>query len=179
MKFKNIFLLSLLVFLYSNCTMNYWVLSDYEKEVNFSAFKTYKVYNHKDGFPEGANPINKQRIQRAIHKEMTGLGYETSDTPDLLVSWYVKVQDKRVTDVYRDFYHRWDYYSVNVHEYQEGILVIDLIDRVNQEVVWHGKTSERVYEGMPKVEKKINTAVKAIVKKYAEDVKLNKDYASN
>ncbi len=178
MKVSNSIIIVLILFVLSGCTTNYWVISDYEREVDFNMYKTYEVYNHANGFPKGANPINKQRIERAIKKEMIELGYEASEEPDLLVSWYVTVEDKRVMDVYRDFYHRWAYYAVNVYEYQEGTLVIDMIDRKKNEVVWHGKTSERVYEGMPNVDKKIKKAVQSMLEKYAKDVKLNKVYAS-
>ena len=180
MNLRNIFLTSLIVILFSACSTSYYIASDYEKGTTFESYKTYKVYNHKDGFPLGANPINKQRIDRAIHNEMDALGYKTSDDPDLLVSWFVMVKNVKSVDVYHDYYRGWGYdRHVSVYEYKEGTLVIDMIDREKQQVVWHGKTSERVYEGMPNVDKKINTAIRAMAKQYVKDAKLDKEYAAN
>ena len=42
-----------------------------------------------------------------------------------------------------------------VHQYTEGTLVVDVIDRGENQVIWHGKTSDVAYEDMPDVEKKI------------------------
>ena len=180
MKVQNIFLLAFLAVLLSTCSTTYRISSDYVRGTAFSSFETFQILKHKDGFPNGANPINKQRIDKAIVNEMTALGYKTSAKPDLLVSWFVKVKNVREVDVYRDYYGRWGYFRhAEIHEYQEGTLVIDLIDRVKKEVVWHGKTSGRVWEDMPKVEEKINEAVHAMFNKYAKDAKLDKRYAMN
>lgn len=47
-------------------------------------------------------------------------------------------------------------------------------------VVWYGKTSDQVYEGMPNVERKINDAVNAMFKKYTKDRNRKKHrYAMN
>ena len=98
--------------------------------------------------------------------------------PDLLVAWFVKVETVRDIDIYGDYYGRWRYFHhTNVSTYKEGSLVIDIIDRVNNQVVWHGKTSEIVYENMPNVEEKINSAVNAMFKRFVKDTRPNKGYA--
>jgi Domain of unknown function (DUF4136) len=79
-------------------------------------------------------------------------------------------------DYYHDFYGRWRYPAYQtVYEYQEGTLVVDIINRTSNQVLWHGKTSDRVYEGMPDVEKKINKAINAMFKQYAKDSKWKKN----
>lgn len=179
MKIKNLFFLTALAFLIAGCA-TYTISSDYEKETNFSSFHTYKIMEHDHNFPVGANPINKQRIDRAINKEMTARGYTTADNPDLLVSWFVKVKDVKQVDIYHNHYRQYNnYHHVEVHEYQEGSLVIDLVDRAKNQVVWHGKTTDTVYEGMTNVEEKINEAVSAMFKRYSKDAKVSKGVAFN
>ncbi|MFT5168287.1 MAG: hypothetical protein ACI8P3_003528 [Saprospiraceae bacterium] len=179
MKSNNIFLIAAILFLLASCNTSYRISSDYEKGVDFSSFKTYHFLDHEHGFPIGANPINKQRIERAVESELKSLGYETAEKPDLLVAWFVAVRNVRSVDIYRDYYRGWRYIQyATVYEYKEGTLVIDIIDRANKQVIWHGKTSGQVYEDMPDVEGKINEAVKAMIKKYAKDAKLNQDYAT-
>ena len=179
MRSNNFFFIAAIFLVLASCNDSYRIASDYEKGVDFSSFKTYRILDHKHGFPIGANPINKQRINRAVENELKTLGYEKSDKPDLLVAWFVTVRNVKSVDVYRDYYRGWRYIQyADVYEYKEGTLVIDIIDRTNKQVVWHGKTSGQVYEDMPDVEGKINAAVKAMIKKYAKDAKLEQHYAA-
>ena len=104
-----IFLLMAMIFLLTSCTSSYHIYSDYERKVDFTEFKTYKVVNHENGFPVGASPIDKQRIRRAINYEMQAIGYQPSENPDLLVSWFVKIEDRKGVNIYRDYYGRWRY----------------------------------------------------------------------
>lgn len=175
---KKLIFVSVLLFILSSCASNYNVKSDYEKEVNFTSFQTFQIMKQKNGFPVGANPINKQRIDRAILKEMNTLGFDTAKNPDLLVSWFVKVREVEEVNVYHDYYGRWRGARwVDIDRYQEGTLIIDLIDRSKKEVVWHGVTTDRVDEFDDDAEVKINEAVKAMFEKFAKDAKLPREYA--
>lgn len=180
MKIPEIFFALLTIVLIAACSTTYVIRSDYEKDINYAAFKTYNILNHDHGFPQGANPINKQRIERAIHKEVGALGFEKSEDPDLEVSWFVKVANVKGVDVdmYREYYGQWYLHPYRrVYEYREGTLVVDIIDRANRQVVWHGKTTDRVYENMENLEEKINKAVNAMFVKFAEDAKLGNPIA--
>lgn len=180
MKSQKIFLFGILVFLLSSCSTNYLVKSDYERNVDFSTFKTFQILKQKNGFPVGANPINKQRIDRAILKEMNELNFDTSKNPDILIAWFVKVKEVEEVNVYHDYYDRWNRARwVDVNRYQQGTLIIDIIDPNKKEVVWHGTTSDRIYDDMQDVEEKINEAVNAMFRKFAKDAKLPKTFASN
>ena len=180
MKFSKEILFGLTFLFFASCATTYQVTSDYERAVNFSAFKTFQILKQKNSFPAGANPINKQRIDRAILKEMNTLNFDTSTNPDLLVAWFVKVKNVKDVNVYHDYYGRWnrrDYVEVN--NYQEGTLIIDIIDRAKKQVVWHGTASDRVYDHMPNVEEKINEVVYAMFRKFAKDAKIPRTYAAN
>ncbi len=176
MKIQKILLFSFILILFSNCATTYHITSDYESETVFNNFKSYNYLNHDHNFPLGANLINQQRIEHAIESELGQLGYQKKDNPDLLVSWFITVKSVTRVDYYYDHYSRWRFFAYpSVYKYEEGTLVIDIIDKANNLVVWHGKTSDHVYEGMPNVDKKIKRAVNAIFKQYAKDSKWKKN----
>jgi len=180
MKIKNILILASFIFLLASCATNYRVTSDFQAGTNFSKYKTYKILNHEHGFPVGANRINQNRIEDAIDREMQNLGFDEVDYPDLELFWYVKIRDIREQEIYRDYYTQWMYLEhVRVYDYKEGTLVVDLIDRRTNRVVWHGKTKGTVYEDMDDIPERINIAVKALLNRLAEDAKLNiQNYAA-
>ena len=50
-------------------------------------------------------------------------------------------------------------------------MIIDLIDRENKQVIWHGAATERVYDNMRNVEERINQTVQTLFEQYYEDTK--------
>ena len=164
-------MLGLAFLLLGSCSTSIAVRSDFERGTNFQAYHTYQMLKHKDGFPIGINPINRQRLERAIHNEMKALHYTEAANPDLLVAYYVSVEKHR--DYYTDYYGRWRPISrVRVYEYKVGTLVVDLIDAKQNLIVWHGSTSDRIGDEMDNAEEKINPTVAAIFEKYANEANI-------
>jgi len=162
--------MSFIIVLLSACGTTYSIISDREDGIDFDQYKTYLVLQHDHGFPTGANPINHQRIDRAIDANMQELGYLQEKNPDLLIAWFVKVETKKDVMTYQNYYRRWNVpTTINVYEYQEGSLVIDIIDPKIGQVVWHGKASDRVYDDMPNIDKKIKEVVKSMFRRYKKD----------
>ena len=65
------------------------VSSDYENNVNYSAFKTYAF--HEQGIKNSKiNDIDKRRILNAIETQLATKGLTASSTPDLLVNFFTK-----------------------------------------------------------------------------------------
>ncbi len=169
-------LIALISFLLTNCSAPYQIRSDFERGVDFRDYQTYQLLQHKEDFHPGINPINQQRIERAIHREMDFLGYQLEGQPDLLVAFFVKTQSVRS---YNHYYGRWGYPRwTRVNTYQEGALVIDLIDRRKRLVVWHGVARGRISEDMQGVEERIKAVVRELFERYAEDTRLERNYAS-
>jgi hypothetical protein len=90
---RHLMVIALISFLFTACAPTYHITSDYERGVNFSAYSTYQLLQHKEEFKVGVNPINRQRIERAILREMDVLGYRTAAYPDLLVAFFCKNQE--------------------------------------------------------------------------------------
>ena len=127
------------------------VYSDYDKNTDFSNFKTYAFY--KKGIDRvEISDLDKRRILRAIERELNAKGMVLSDDPDMLVNIFTKSREK--IDVYTNNYYGWypwyygygpGYYGpgygfgyTNVSSSTEGTLFIDLIDARRKELAWQG-----------------------------------------
>ncbi len=173
MKSSTTIILTILFFLaFSSCETTYSITSDFEDDVNFSAFETFKILEHETRIPYVVNPINQQRIERSIVQEMESLGYENTenDYANLEVSWFVIIKTVKDIEYYNDHYRRYSFPQyTRVIEYQEGTLVIDIIDSFDKKVIWHGKTTGRVSENIEKPEEKIAKVVKSMFEKFKKD----------
>ena len=171
---KSCLLFGVLMLVYS-CGVTYDIVSDKEKDINFEQYKTYAIFHNDHGFEKGANPINKQRIDRAIEQEFGEIGYTQSYNPDLVISWFIKVDTKLEQGIYNAYYSKWQYpRAIDVYEYQVGSLVIDIVDTNTYQVVWHAKASSKVDHNMSDVENKINETIKEMFKSYKKDTGINK-----
>jgi hypothetical protein len=149
------------------------VASDYDKEVNFSEYKTFAFY--KPGIDKAEiNDLDKRRILRAIETEMLAKGFTKSETPDLLVSIFTKSREQVniQTSGYYPYGYGWGwspYYwgSYNtVSTSTEGILYIDLIHASKKELVWQGVGTGYLSQNNTKKEERIKEFVAAIMVKY-------------
>jgi len=166
--------LLILLTVYS-CGVNFNIVSDKENDINFDKYKSFAIIHDDHGFEKGANPINKQRIDRAIENEFREMGYVDSENSDLQISWFIKVDTKLEHGIYNAYYSRWRYpRTIEVYQYQVGSLVIDIVDASTGQVVWHAKASSKVYDDMPDVENKIKKVVREMVKSYKKDTGIKK-----
>jgi hypothetical protein len=158
-KFKLLALPVLALIVLSSCT-SVRVLSDYDKEVNFSSYKSYAFY--KTGIDKAQiSDLDKKRILRAIESEMAAKGFVKSENPDVLVSIFTKEREQ--VDVYSNNFgwgmgggfggwgwggfgpgFGWGGFGPgwggnNVSTRTEGSLYIDFIDTEKRELVWQGK----------------------------------------
>ncbi len=160
----------LVAILISSCS-SVKVVSDYDKDVNFSAYQSFAFY--KTGIDKAEiSDLDKKRILRAIESQMLGKGFTKSENPDLLVSIFTKSREK--VNVYNGPYGYgwgwqpyywggfWGGYGPTVTTSTEGMLYIDLIDAEKKELVWQGvgrgyltlnreKKEERIKEFVDKI----------------------------
>lgn len=142
-----------LVFLIMSCN-SVKVVADYDSTTDFSQYKTFAFY--KKGIDKAdISDLDKRRILKAIETEMMAKGFTKSENPDILVNIFTKA--KRKVDVYSDnFYgyggygagyrgyygwYPWYYgpnFGVQISEYTEGTLFVDLIDAKKKELAWQG-----------------------------------------
>ena len=103
------------------------VSSHIERDVDFSEYVTFD-WGGTDALPAGDprldnNPFFRDYVQGAIEKRMAAKGYELAMTgaPDLLVHYHASVsQESRLV------------------EFEQGTLVIDVVDARTSKVIWRG-----------------------------------------
>jgi len=137
-----------LLFVATSC-VSVRVSSDYDKETDFKAYKTFAFY--KKGIDKvEISDLDKRRILRAIEADLLAKGFTKSDKPDVLVNIFTKSREK--INVYNNHYSGWYpwYYGGfgyhgfghgaynNVTKSTEGTLFIDLIDANKKELAWQG-----------------------------------------
>lgn len=178
-----------ILFLSSCASVN--VLSDYDRQTDFTAYKSYAFY--KTGIDRAQiSDLDKKRILRAIETEMDSLGFVKSDEPDLLISIFTN--ERVEVDVYNGwgYGYGWGwgwgwpgyygyynpyfwgpgYYGNNVSTRTEGSLYIDLIDTAKKELVWQGRGVGTLNntKNIEKKEKRIRLFVSQILQQYPPEV---------
>jgi Domain of unknown function (DUF4136) len=167
-------LLALAAALLAGCSSGPDIRADYDKQTDFSAYKTYNFFS--DAGPSRGNyqGLFTQYMKAAIDREMQSRGYVKSDDPDLLVNFNANMEDKtKVTTSpsmggyygYRGgYYGPWAGYGygteTHVSQYTEGTLNIDLVDADRMQLVWEGVGVGRITEDKLKnIEREVDAAV--------------------
>ncbi len=170
------------------------VSTDYDQEADFSALKQF------NWLPESAkvekesaylnNRIMDVRITKAIDTQLVTQGFEFSTAPDFYVNYSItseKKTDIRSYDNYSGYGPSWGWgvgyghrgMSLSAHtetrvdEYQQGSLVVDVIDPASLELIWRGIGSKRLPESTDAAEmdKLVADVVKSILVKFPPKVR--------
>ena len=91
----------------------------------------------------------------------------STSTPDLLVAYHLGIKDKIDVSSWGYGYGRWGGWgggNLDVRQYKEGTMIIDLVDASTRELVWRGIGKGVVGSGSP--ETKIREAVTEILSNY-------------
>ena len=145
------------------------VSSHIERNVDFVDYLTYD-WGPPDNLPVGDprldnNPFFKDHLQGAIEKALAAKGYERAATeaPDLLVHYHANVSQR--VEVYNaDSQYGYCYENCNarVVDYEEGTLVVDIVDRETNKVVWRGWAQDAmdgVIDNQQRLEKQVDEGV--------------------
>jgi len=169
-------ILSVLIFLIgcSSITVN----QDYDPAFDFSKLKTY-------GFipipaDAGIDQLSADKLDAAIKNELNAKGYTIAEKPDFGIALMFSQQTKTNIQSYGYGYGygawgRPGMYGtggVDVTQYQQGTLIIDVIDMANQKLVWRG-TGSGVMSDSPSVEERtqnVNNAINQILAQFPPDL---------
>ncbi|OSY87299.1 lipoprotein [Tenacibaculum holothuriorum] len=172
MKLVKPLLLFLTLSLFTACS-SVKVATDYDTKVNFNEYKTFAFY--KTGIDKAPiSDLDKKRIMRAVEAELIAKGMTKSSNPDVLVSLFTKSRE-RININENNFGYGWGWHPwmwggpnrINVNQYTEGTLFLDIIDAKKKELVWQGIGSGALkMSNMEKREARIKEFVKEIMAKY-------------
>lgn len=163
----------LLLFVLGACS-SVRVASDFDKNVDFSQFKTYAFY--KNGIDKvEISDLDKKRILRSIDETMAAKGFTKSETPDLLVNIFTKAREQvNVNQFNAGWGYGWGWGwnpylwggNTSVYTTTEGTLYIDLIDAKKKEMIWQGEGAGGLTQNSGDKDKRIKEFVSKILEQY-------------
>ncbi len=150
---------------------------DFDAEADFSKYRSFAWI--PSAAERIANPVEHsqlqdRRIRAAVERELAGKGITaTAGNPDLIVAYSTRTTEK--TEVFDNGFNSYGYRgyrgsywrpsTMNVYQYEEGTLIVDLIDAEKKQLVWRGKAVGIVGE-YKESEKQINEAVQKLFLAY-------------
>ncbi len=163
---------------------------DYDPKANFAALKTYewlKEPQEPTGDPRiDGNTLLENRIHEAVDTELAARGFKkvTSDA-DFFVAYHVSLDKQRSVQTLNSYYGYgpgWGYgygasyrpgYATGasgtyVYEYEEGTLILDIVNPKNKELMWRGSAKDEMhFKSTPeKDQAQLNEAVRMMLEKF-------------
>ena len=168
----------------SSMTIN----TDRDPQAEFSELKTYQWVTSpttQSGDPRIANnALLDSRVKSAVDRVLGQKGYQrltNGGDPDFLVAYHATLDQKAQATTINEYYGYapgwigYDYGSAlsgppgartYVYEYDEGTLLLDVVNPDTHKLMWRGSAIDRVnFKASPEAkEKKINEAVSKMLK---------------
>lgn len=180
MRALNLWQAALAVLVLSACTTTPNVRTDFDRNVDFSTYRTFGFVDALGTDKSGYSTLLTGYFKAAVQREMTGLGYTYSDkAPDLLVNFSTNSEartDVRSTGMTTGYYgYRRGMYAgfpayttdVDTVHYKVGTVNIDVVDARKKQLVWEGATEGRLTKTvMANPQAAINGAVANIFAHY-------------
>jgi hypothetical protein len=156
--------LSAIIFMTGCSTVQ--VETDYNREVDFSKYRTYRWIPHVKGTEDNPlmnDPLIESHVRNSVNAEMAKKGFTKIEEghPDFLIAYYFTARNR--VDV-THYYGYW-YPHTNVYRYKEGTLILDMVDREEKQLIWRGWATG-VLEDRGRIAEQINYSVGKLLKKY-------------
>ncbi|MCE9666580.1 DUF4136 domain-containing protein [Myxococcus stipitatus] len=129
------------------------------------SFKTYAWLPPPTGGDKNVyNPIIGAEVQKATDQALQSRGYQKvspESNPDFLVGWHGAINQKLEADTVNNYYGypydpAWDPFFAGpvgmtvpetyVREYEEGTLLLDIVDASSKKLVWRGRAKSELKE---------------------------------
>ncbi len=152
--------------LFAGCTTQPNVETDHQANYDFSALKTFSVMETKQDTKENIliSPFTLSHIHSALESELAKR-YQSAASgakPDFIVSYHVVVEEKIDPRSYDDLYgfgfYGRGYYrypspffhgpGAGLRVYNQGSLIIDIVDAKTDKPIWRGVSEKRLSRGM-------------------------------
>ena len=167
---KNTLFMSFILMMLSACATSYTPAVDYNPEYNFDALQTYAIVDAFSVDDSQNKPLNRNlsdldndRVIKSLNATLTskGLTQVAAQQADMLVKYLLVTQDKTKirtynTGVYNCWRCRGLHYpmhasttQIDVKEYVEGTLIIDIVDPKINKSVWRSVVTKAVKGKVP------------------------------
>ena len=176
MKAASFFLSLLAIAVFTGCA-SMKVDTDYDNATGFASYETFAWMEKPDEVKDNLTRLGQitERIEAAVERELMADGYQKASTaPDFFVVYHTAVETQitgATIDTWGYNYRRprWRtgtvYADVSVDSYQEGTLIIDIVDAEKNELVWRG-TAVGAVSSPGQAAKKVDEAVQKILAEF-------------
>lgn len=174
----SLFSLLVTVMCLSGCATKPYVATDYEATYNFAALKSFAVKSAKQDTKENIliSPFTLSHIHTLVNGELAKRYQAVSEaaTPDFYVTYHVVMEEKLEPSAYDQMYgfgfwgrgYRYPssmFYRPaldgGVRVYNQGSLIIDMVDAKTQQPIWRGVSEKRLNKGLsPQKQREILTS---------------------
>jgi hypothetical protein len=156
-------------------TMN--VSAHIERGVDFAQFRTWD-FGPADALPTGDprldnNPFFKDYLEGAVGKALETRHYAravSGTTPDLLVHYHSNISKTfDVNGVENRYGYCYDDCEPIVIEYEQGTIVLDVVDTRTNRVVWRGWAQDSLHgiiDNQELLKKEVNKAVMRMMERF-------------
>jgi hypothetical protein len=183
---KNLFVIAAVLMLAACAKTPDW---DYDKSADFSSYKTFAWMENasltKNQTDYQISELMEKRVREAVNNELSKNGMTflaDASQADVLINYHASVDTKIDVDTVNIGYSaRWNYWGMgyNTHtttrEYDVGTLILDVIDRQSNQLVWRGAREGRLIKKQSPEQRTeaVNKAVASILSGFPPE-KLNK-----
>jgi hypothetical protein len=137
------------VALLQGCASKPDLRADYDKSADFAKYRSFNFVKTPSTETLGYGSLVTQQMTSSIKSELEKRGYAQSETPDLLVNFSGKLQEKAdIQSTGGSYYYgyrgygAWPGYAygsdVYTVRYTIGTINVDLIDATRNRMVWEG-----------------------------------------
>ena len=129
------------------CATQAEIASDYDRSANFAAFHTFALVQREH--PGVPNPLVAVRVQEDITQALQRGGYTLAAEPasaDFLVDFTIGAQDRMDVHSYPGAFPGGPFWgsNIDVRQYREGTLTIDIFDQRTHRPVWHASAQKEL-----------------------------------
>lgn len=173
MKVPKTIMLSIAMILFTSiASVAQQVKTDYDRNANFSQYKTYSWAN-----VDTKDPLLVDRIKNAVNSALSAKGLTQVDSGgDLSINATEITKDQQTLNTFYDGFggRRFGGFGdaeTTTETYRVGTLVVDLVDAHAKELVFRGSSSDTLSDNSGKNIKNLNKGVAKIFKKFPPEKK--------
>jgi hypothetical protein len=151
--------------------------ADYDNTADFGRYRTWSWFTGPHPYGAGVDQLLDNRIRASLEAELPhhGLAKAADGSSDLLVSYHLSVAQRiEVNPTTASVGYGWGRGYVayssggDIRTYDEGTLIVDLVDAKTKNLVWRGIAKATVYANSTPEERteRVRTAIQAILDQY-------------